>query len=289
MRKTIRTKQKMAREEELRNLAAQARARPGGLASRAADTASEATSASAAEEAAKLESSMKDDSADEDSGEDEHTVQGRDEREQLRRERRRERERALRMEKRSKKARDKDRDVSERIALGQQVSRTADSIYDSRLFNRDEGLSSGHAASSETYDVYSKPLFSGSTSQAQYRPTRGDGDSEAAVDRMLEKSTKRFKADRGFEGADHEASTRSDRAQPVQFEKEKADPFGLDEFLDDAKRGRDNQRDNSASDDRRRRRSRSPERRRRRSRSRSRDRDRRRSDRSDRDRRSRRR
>lgn len=293
MRKTIRTKQKMAREEELRNLAAQARARPGGLASRAADTASEATSQSAADDAARLESEMADD--DEDLEEDEDTVEGRDEREQLRHERRRERERDLRMEKRSKKARDKDRDVSEKIALGQQVSRTADSIYDSRLFNRDEGLSSGHAASAETYDVYSKPLFQGSTSQAQYRAGRGGSENtENDVDAMLQKSTKRFKADRGFEGAHgNDASTRSSREEPVQFEKDQADPFGLDEFLGANEKKQDS--DRSSRDERRR--SRSPRRReesrrsrrsRSRSRSRSRHRDSGRDRDSDRDRRSRR-
>ena len=77
-----------------------------------------------------------------------------EERDRLRAERKRERERDLRVEaggKKSKTTRDEDRDVSERIALGMAVGRGGaaaggEALYDSRLFNQTEGISSGHAA-----------------------------------------------------------------------------------------------------------------------------------------------
>lgn len=88
-------------------------------------------------------------------------------RDEIREERRRERERERRLEelnshggKRSKVTRDRDRDVSERVALGQANTgaRTAEAMYDQRLFNQDQGLDSGFA-NDDGYNTYSKPLF----------------------------------------------------------------------------------------------------------------------------------
>ena len=50
------------------------------------------------------------------------------------------------------------------------------------------------------------------------------------------RSSKRFVADKGFQGTEGGAAGGSSRAGPVQFEKEADDPFGLDEFLDTAKK-----------------------------------------------------
>ncbi|CAG8812162.1 28208_t:CDS:10, partial [Gigaspora margarita] len=133
----------------------------------------------------------------------------REEREDIRQERRKEREREYRLsrmgaEQRAKYlAREQNRDISEKIALGlAKPTLSKDSLYDSRLFNQSEGLSSGFK------------------------------DDEESVNRML--SVDRFGiASKGFQGADKSQP----RDGPVEFEKEEADPFGFNQFLDDAKKG----------------------------------------------------
>lgn len=50
----------------------------------------------------------------------------------------------------------------------------------------------------------------------------------------LQKTTDRFRADRGFAGADVGGAS-APRSGPVQFER--ADDFGLDSFLEEAKEG----------------------------------------------------
>mmetsp|Transcript_2959 Transcript_2959/g.4990 ORF Transcript_2959/g.4990 Transcript_2959/m.4990 type:complete len:521 (-) Transcript_2959:368-1930(-) len=105
----------------------------------------------------------------------EEDTNGEREREAIRQERKRERERSIRLEaagKKSKLARDEERDVSEKVALGMAVPKTSaisgEAAYDSRLFNQSEGLGSGFGADDD-YNVYSKPLFH-SQSSGQYRP-----------------------------------------------------------------------------------------------------------------------
>jgi SNW domain-containing protein 1 len=46
--------------------------------------------------------------------------------------------------------------------------------------------------------------------------------------------TSKFKADKEFSGVDH-SKNKGGREKPVEFEKAEADPFGLDEFLSQAK------------------------------------------------------
>ncbi|GLE05352.1 hypothetical protein PINS_up014365 [Pythium insidiosum] len=83
------------------------------------------------------------------SEDDEDDERARRERDRIRRERKKEREREMRMEKLGRKgklARDDDRDISEKIALGQLQGTgklSGDAMYDSRLFNQSQGLSSG--------------------------------------------------------------------------------------------------------------------------------------------------
>jgi SNW domain-containing protein 1 len=169
----------------------------------------------------------------------------REERDVIREERKRERERDRRMEllghKKSKLARDSDRDVSEKIALGEQPSSTTSEIqYDSRLFSQSQGMDSGFAHD-DTYNVYDKPLFKGTSASMLYRPKKNEdtdvyGDS-TSVEKIL--NTSRFKPDKDFDGVDR---TKTDSRQtPVEFEKDKPreeeDPFGLDEFLKEAKTG----------------------------------------------------
>jgi SNW domain-containing protein 1 len=59
------------------------------------------------------------------------------------------------------------------------------------------------------------------------------GVSQEKMDKILAQS----KPHKGFQGTD---STTAIRDGPVQFEKE-VDPFGFDEFMGSAKRGRDDQ------------------------------------------------
>jgi len=175
----------------------------------------------------------------------------REERDSIREDRKRERERDRRLEalghKKSKLARDEDRDVSEKIALGEQpISATSSEVqYDSRLFSQSQGMDSGFAHD-DTYNVYDKPLFKGTSASMLYRPKKNEdtdvyGDS-TSVEKIL--NTSRFKPDKDFNGVDR---TKPDTRQtPVEFEKdekekekekEEEDPFGLDEFLKEAKTG----------------------------------------------------
>lgn len=190
------------------------------------------------------------DASDAESDEDEAAIR---EREAVRAEKRKEREKELRMsnmgsEQRAKIiAREANRDISEKIALGlAKPSASKETLLDSRLFNR-EALSTGFGGD-DSYNVYDKPLFSGSSAAAAiYRPaTNAGGNDEAfgggteeGVRAELEKD--RFQLGKGkFEGADPTEV----RTGPVQFEKDvvvaldgAADPFGVEQFLDAAKRG----------------------------------------------------
>uniref|UniRef100_A0A0D6QT85 SKI-interacting protein SKIP SNW domain-containing protein n=1 Tax=Araucaria cunninghamii TaxID=56994 RepID=A0A0D6QT85_ARACU len=170
-------------------------------------------------------------------------------REALREERRKERERERRLEakeghvgKKSKVTRDRDRDVSEKIALGMANTGTGtgEVIYDQRLFNQEKGMESGFAADDQ-YNIYDKGLFTAqNTLSTLYRPKK-DADSEmyGGADEQLDKvlKTDRFRADKGFAGATERGGPRD---RPVEFEKdaEEADPFGLDQFLTEVKKGK---------------------------------------------------
>lgn len=170
-------------------------------------------------------------------------------RETLREERRRERERERRSEakeghvgKKSKITRDRDRDVSEKIALGMAntTGGTGEVAYDQRLFNQEKGMESGFAADDQ-YNIYDKGLFTAhNTLSTLYRPKK-DADNEmyGGADEQLDKvlKTDRFRADKGFAGA---TGREGPRDRPVEFEKdaEEADPFGLDQFLTEVKKGK---------------------------------------------------
>ncbi|KAJ7204303.1 pre-mRNA-processing protein 45 [Mycena rebaudengoi] len=104
----------------------------------------------------------------EDSGEDEEARKIRDD---MRKEKRREREREMRMnnmgtEQRAKQmARQQNRDISEKVALGlAKPTLSKESMLDSRLFNQ-ESLA-GNFADEDSYNLYDRPLFHGSTAAA---------------------------------------------------------------------------------------------------------------------------
>ncbi|RKP09083.1 SKIP/SNW domain-containing protein [Thamnocephalis sphaerospora] len=171
------------------------------------------------------------------------------EREKLRRERAQERERENRLsrmgaEQRAKHiAREQGRDISEKIALGlAKPTASKEGMFDQRLYNQSAGLDSGFRGE-DSYDVYDKPLFQGGASSSIYRPKVGTdsdqygGGNAEEIGRML--GNERF----GAAGLGSSAS-RADAAQPrdgpVQFERERVemDPFGMDQFLSDAKKGK---------------------------------------------------
>ncbi|XP_035539942.1 SNW/SKI-interacting protein A-like [Juglans regia] len=101
-------------------------------------------------------------------------------------------------------------------------------------------MDSGFAADDQ-YNVYDKGLFTARpTLSTLYRPKK-DADAEmyGGADEQLENimKTDHFKPDKGFTGVAEKAGTRDG---PLEFEKvaEEADPFGLDQFLTEVKKGK---------------------------------------------------
>ncbi|ORY21421.1 SKIP/SNW domain-domain-containing protein [Naematelia encephala] len=254
MQQLLAQKEKTQKEENLRLLAQRAREERAGLAPLAGGSGS-APAVKPKEIGINLGaygSDSEEESEDEASEEDEEAIR---EREQVRAEKRREREKELRMsnmgsEMRAKLlAREQNRDISEKIALGlAKPSASKETLLDSRLFNR-EALGNGFS-SEDSYNLYDKPLFQGSSAAAAiYKSTGGaagndeafGGGTEEGIREELSKD--RFQlgnATKGFEGAD----TAEVRSGPVQFEKDKiitldgtSDPFGVEQFMDAARRG----------------------------------------------------
>ncbi|KAF9505298.1 hypothetical protein BS47DRAFT_1489855 [Hydnum rufescens UP504] len=244
MQQRLVEKEKASKEEHLRMLAQRAREERGGI----------VAPKPSAESGAALKSSLaaygSDDGSasgsDADSAEDEEARKIRD---QMRAEKRRDREREMRMnnmgtEQRAKQlARQENRDISEKIALGlAKPTLTKESMLDSRLFNR-ESLS-GSFATDDAYNLYDRPLFHGSSAAAAIYKARGNieaGDEEKFGGGTEEGIGKALGNDRfnlgaatiGFEGS----SEQEVREGPVQFEKDTGDVFGVNQFLDEAKRG----------------------------------------------------
>lgn len=135
-------------------------------------------------------------------------------------------------------AREQNRDISEKVALGLAKPTSAnETMYDSRLFNQTSGFDSGFNED----QPYDKPLFAAQDAISSiYRPSAGGGmdeEDEGGADGAVEKIQKgnRFealgKAKQGFKGAD----IAEREAGPVQFEKDKDDPFGIDSLIGEAK------------------------------------------------------
>lgn len=95
------------------------------------------------------------------------------------------------------------------------------------------GMDSGYG-DDEAYNVYDKPWReAGTLGTHLYRPSKAlDNDNYGAdLDQIM--NTQRFVPDKEFSGTDR--SAQAARQGPVQFEKEE-DPFGLDQFLNMAKK-----------------------------------------------------
>jgi len=179
------------------------------------------------------------------------------EREEMRAERHKERARQRNIERaaperQSKLNRERERDISEQIALGlpAKSSATGEGLFDQRLFNQSRGMDSGFK-DDDSYAPYDQPWRKeGNMAQNIYRPSKNIDSEMYGGQEDLEalKSTKRFVPDKEFSGSSGPGG--SSRAGPVQFEKEVMDdPFGLDEFLDIAKKA--SKRANDESSDRR--------------------------------------
>lgn len=247
MQQKLAQKEKASKEENLRMLAQRAREERGGVAPSKPTAQSQAAMKSTLAEYGSDSGSESGGDESEDSAEDEEARKVRDD---MRAEKRRERERDMRMsnmgqEQRAKMlARQQNRDISEKVALGlAKPTMSKESMLDSRLFNQ-ESLS-GSFADEESYNLYDRPLFHGSTAAAAIYKARGNiadgneesfgGGTEDGIGKALDND--RFglgQAKVGFEGATEQEI----REGPVQFEKDSGDVFGLDKFLDEAKSGR---------------------------------------------------
>jgi len=251
MQQKLAEKEKASKEEHLRMLAQRAREERGGIlpSSSSAPRETEAGKSALKSTLAAYGSDSEGGSGSESESEEEDE-EARKVRDEMRAEKRRQREKELRMsnmgtEQRAKQlAREQNRDISEKIALGLAKPTTSkESMFDSRLFNR-ESLS-GSFASEDAYNLYDRPLFHGSASAAAIYKARGnmDGGNEESFGGGTEDGiTKALDNDRfglgnagarGFEGANEQEV----RDGPVQFEKDTSDVFGVDQFLDEAKRG----------------------------------------------------
>ena len=155
------------------------------------------------------------------------------------------------------------RDISEKIALGlAKPTLSKESMMDSRLFNQEQ--LSGSFADEDSYNLYDRPLFQGSSAAAAiYKPMANQADDDEAFGGGNEEGIKKAMANdrfglgvagRGFEGAAEQEvrlalsctyvsvltkSLKQRREGPVQFEKDStiSDPFGVSAFLDEAKKG----------------------------------------------------
>lgn len=164
------------------------------------------------------------------------------ERNDLRAERQRERQRDRNLqraapEKRTKLQRERERDISEQIALGlpAKSAGNGETLFDQRLFNTTKGMDSGYG-DDEAYNVYDKPWRDSNTMGAHiYRPSKQADSDNYGGDLDTIVNTKRFVPDKQFSGAGSRETGAAQRNGPVEFEKEE-DPFGLDKFLNMAKK-----------------------------------------------------
>lgn len=259
MQQLLAQKEKAQKEENLRLLAQRAREERSGITPSVAGASSAAGRAGPPKELGVGLGGYGSDSEDEEDSdeeqEDDEDEEAIREREQVRAEKRKEREKEMRMnnmgsEMRAKMiAKEQNRDISEKIALGlAKPSASKETLLDSRLFNR-ESLGQGFG-SEDAYSLYDRPLFQGSSAAAAIYSARGNAgrDDEAygggTEDGIREEMGKdRFalgNATKGFEGADVAEA----REGPVQFEKDvvvsldgTSDPFGVEQFMDAARKG----------------------------------------------------
>ncbi|KAL2811356.1 Pre-mRNA-processing protein 45 [Aspergillus granulosus] len=233
MQQRLAEKEKLQKEEHLRALAQKAREERSTARheSRASRSPSRSRSRSRSEASYRSRTPSEDEEAAR-------------ERERMRRERRQDAERQLRQSRMGTErriqamAREQNRDISEKVALGlAKPTQSSESMWDSRLFNQTSGMSTGFNED----NPYDKPLFAAQDAiNSIYRPrAQADFDDEADAEGEMGKIEKsnRFevlgRAKEGFRGA----ADAEERSGPVQFEKDTADPFGIDNMIADVTAG----------------------------------------------------
>ncbi|KAF3165297.1 mRNA splicing protein [Orbilia oligospora] len=246
MQQKLAEKEKMAKEEQLRKLAQQARDEHRATArGRIADRSSRSPSGSERSDSRsrsrtprRRRSSSRGSESDE-----EKAIK---EREEMRRERRKEAERELRMKRMGTErrvqmlAREQNRDIGEKMALGlvSKPTQSAESMFDARLFNQSSGLGMGAEFNEDQH--YDKPLFAAAEiSRSIYRPSAGHQDDDEG-DGDMERFSKEKRFDVLGRGVFKGAADQEAREGPVQFEKDTSsgvDPFNVDAFLADVKAG----------------------------------------------------
>lgn len=261
MQAKLAAKEKKEKEERLRMLAQRAREERAGLINNNSNEYSKERRKERSDSESGSNSESESDSGSESSA-SEHSYKERrssrhkeesenerkaKERDNLRRERQKQREREMRLSHMGQETKSKvmrklgDRDISEKIALGlAQPTTSRESMYDQRLFNRSEGLSSGFG-SEDSYNIYDKPLFAERSSNSIYRPkkTVSDDNYDAEAIEKIVSNKSGGEGSRGFKGTDGTSS----RSGPVQFERE-SDPYELEKFLK-------NKRNHDSEDDKR--------------------------------------
>jgi SNW domain-containing protein 1 len=224
MQQKLAEKEKLQKEEHLRMLAQKAREERSVASGSRRESRTRSYSGSSY-------------SSQSDSGSDGEAAR---ERMRARQERRQENERQLRQSRMGTErriqmmAREQNRDISEKVALGlAKPTQSKETMYDSRLFNQTSGFDSGFNED----QPYDKPLFAAQDAISSiYRPkaqqdddVEEDGAADAAMGKI--QKSNRFevlgKAKEGFRGA----ADADEREGPVQFEKDKDDPFGIDNLI----------------------------------------------------------
>ncbi|KAJ5795176.1 hypothetical protein N7457_001775 [Penicillium paradoxum] len=232
MQQKLAEKEKAQKEEHLRMLAQKAREDRAGPSHREVRARSRSRSVS---RSVSVSSRSATPSEDDEAARD---------RAEQRRERRREDERQLRQSRMGTErriqtmAREQNRDISEKVALGlAKPTQSSETMWDSRLFNQTSGMQSGFNED----NPYDKPLFAAQDAiNSIYRPrAQADADDDEGGEGEMTKleKTKRFevlgRAKEGFRGA----AEAEERQGPVQFEKDTADPFGIDNMIADVTSG----------------------------------------------------
>lgn len=213
MQQRLAEKEKLQKEEHLRNLAKQAREERANASRRRSHSDSESDSE---EEAVRR-----------------RQAERKERREDFQRELRQSRmgtERKIQM-----LAREQNRDISEKVALGlAKPTQSGESMYDSRLFNQSSGFNAGFNEDNH----YDKPLFAAQEAISSiYRPNIGQDDDAEDDGETYNRITKtnRFevlgKAKEGFKGAD----LQDKREGPVQFEKDTDDPFNINAMINEVR------------------------------------------------------
>ena len=245
MQQRLAEKEKLQKEEHLRQLAQRAREAASSRRESRARSRSQSYSRSPSRGRADSYTSRSRSRSAEDS-EDEATRA----RMRARRERQQENERQLRQSRMGTErriqmlAREQNRDLSEKVALGlAKPTQSSESMWDSRLFNQTSGFDSGFNED----QAYDKPLFAAQDAISSiYRPKASgqddEFDEEGAQGEMgkIQKNN-RFevlgKAEKGFKGT----GDAEQRDGPVQFEKDREgglggddDPFGIDSMISEA-------------------------------------------------------